>query len=470
MDIDIRALWAAWRASGALVDLLKLIFALLRAGSFEEAFALIAENAALLEGDAALESALPGITRLLDLLRRIGISESSIEWLQRHWKFREVAEVRRRLIALRRALERLLQQNPGLRPLHEFLERLMQGPRWFADKIKYAPETALGPIGIGLAEVLFIFAAGLLLPASKMGDLTLDDDTDRDKWLALITQLYRQHVKDRAEFREGTSKKTRTQLLEDADYLWKLVQAFLRRYPDSDQAAILRMIERAAGGWVRQYLGWDEDTLQPAPAPQPSSVAPPALPPQIPVTEHPHTVERPQTYEEWLAAQKKADAQRIRDRIIEVRKRLRELKRKRQDPNYEHVAGMLDEYIKQLIDELEKLRARLKEMGSDDTGEEFDEPYDPPPAAPLPPWPLGHNWQNPVRLYVNPKSGEQRWFSDPPPGGDWERMDGTDGEPQFHWGWVPEVDPETGKIDWKAGWLPGPPTVPPYQGTLALPK
>jgi len=427
LDEEIRELERAARASNDPFVWLAYLNALIRAGLREQAIAAIEEMA----------RRFPELWRLREIAELI--RKSGAEWLRRKWAF---------------DLEKLFEEFPWLR---HFLKVVQNGA------------SVLGPIIIGLFEVLFIFAVGLLLPAIKMGELTLSDDKDRDKWFELIISLYRQHVKDRAAYRDGTGTKTRTQLLEDADYLWKLVQAFLRRYPDYDQASILRMIERAAGGWVRQYLGWDDGSLQPlppvAPGPPPTPV-PPIVPPPAP---HPHTVERPQTYEEWLAAQKKADAQRIRDRIIEVRKRLRELKRKRQDPNYEPVGSTLDEYINQLLEELAKLRKQLEDM-KEDTGEEFDEPYDPLPPAPLPPWPLGHNWANPYRLYVDPKTGKQAWMSDPPPGGDWERMDGDDGQPRFHWGWVPEVDQETGKIVWKPGWLPGPPSTPPYQGTLVLPK
>jgi hypothetical protein len=470
--MEINELWRIWKTTGDVWDLLKLIVALIRAGREAEALELIAANAGLLEGSEALielEARMPGIARLISLLRRIGLSESTIEWLRRNWRIWTAMDEQQKLRALRAALQKLLDENPGLRPLQELIERLQNAPTWFAQQAKFIPESAAFPVAIGFAEVLFIFAAGLLLPASKMGDLTLDDDSDRDKWFELIAALYRQHIKDRADYRGGTSKRTRTQLLEDADYLWKLVQAFLRRYPDHDQRSLLLMIERAAGGWVRQYLGWDEDTLQPAP-PISAPSAPAPLPPRPPpVQEHPHTVERPQTYDEWIVGQKKSDAQRIRNRIIVVRKRIRELLRKRGDPNYASVTEDIDESIKKVMEELARLRKQLEDM-NEDSGEDMDEPYEAPPQAPLPPWPLGHNWANPYRLYVNPRTGEQRWFSDPPPGGDWERMDGPDGQPQFHWGWTPDIDPETGKVVWKPGWLPGPPSTPPYMGTLALPK
>jgi len=327
-----------------------------------------------------------------------------------------------------------------------------------------------GPIAIGLLEVLFIFGAGLLLPASRMGELTLHDDDDRAAWYELIITLYRRHVADREAYRQGSTAKSRTALLTDADYLWRLVQAFRRRYPETDEAAILRLIERAAGGWVRQYLGWDDDDLvRDPPVQAPDRPLPPGRPPALPVSDHPHTVERPLSHDEWVAAQKEAEKQAIRRRIIEVRARLREMMRKRHDPDYDfpETSRMIDDIIRQLLEELEKLRGQL---GTDDSGEDVDEPYEPVPPRPAPPWPLGHNWLNPYRLYVNPKTGAQAWISDPPPDGEeWERYDGADGRPRFHWGWVPEVDPETGKIKWHPGWLPGPDPAPRFHGTMIVP-
>jgi hypothetical protein len=300
-------------------------------------------------------------------------------------------------------------------------------------------------------EVILLFGAGLALPASKWGKLTLDDDADRDKWYALIIALYKRHIRERNGYREGNRTRSITELWADADYLWRLVQAFLRRYPDHESASLLRMIERAAGGWVDEYWrqddAWSKPVSPPASAPLPQPQPKPAVPTPV---EHPHTVERPMSYEDWLKEQAKADAQRKRERIARIRERIRELMRKRRDPayNYEDVHKTIDRYIEELMEELQKLRDELTATGQD-TGEEFDEPLDPLPPAPLPPWPLGHP-ARPYRLYVNPKTGEQDWFIDPP-----DRASGWEPASDYHWGWVPEVDPETGKIIWKPGWVLG---------------
>lgn len=305
-------------------------------------------------------------------------------------------------------------------------------------------------------QVILLFGAGLALPASKMGKLTLDDDADRDKWHALIVALYRRHVAERNAYRDGDRTRTITELWADADYLWRLVQAFLRRYPNYEFASVLRMIARAAGGWVEQYWRQDDEWYRPAPPPESAALprprpAPPS-PPTVPVpAEHPHTVERPTTYEDWLKEQEKAEAQRKRERIARIRERIRELMRKRRDPdyNYDSVHRTIDVYIEELMKELQKLRDELTAAG-EDTGEEFDKPIEPLPSAPLPPWPLGHPVSHPYRLYVNPKTGAQQWFSDPPDGDSgWEPAS------DYHWGWVPEVDPDTGRIIWKPGWVPG---------------
>ena len=303
-----------------------------------------------------------------------------------------------------------------------------------------------------VTEVVILFGAGLALPASRWGKLTLDDDADRDKFFELIIELYKRHIRERNAYRNGDRSRSITQLWADADYLWRLVQAFLRRYPDHDSASLLRMIERAAGGWVDEY--WRQDDSWYMPEPPPARIPLPTPPPPSrcppPPAEHPHTVERPRSYEDWLKEQAKSEAQRKREHIARIRERIRELMRKRRDPayDYEEVHKTIDRFIEELMKELEKLRQELKEAG-EDTGEEFDEPLDPLPPAPLPPWPLGHPVR-PYRLYVNLKTGRLDWFIDPP-GSD----SGWEPASEYHWGWVPEVDPDTGKIIWKPGWLPG---------------
>jgi hypothetical protein len=47
---------------------------------------------------------------------------------------------------------------------------------------------------------------------------------------------------------------------------------------------------------------------------------------------------------------------------------------------------------------------------------------EPPPPPPSLPWPLGHDWSRPRRAYVNMRTGEQRWFSDPPDSGEWKPL------------------------------------------------
>jgi hypothetical protein len=357
-------------------------------------------------------------------------------------------------VAYLSALIRLRQWNLAEDVLAEMLQRF--GMSRLPEIQRLVPETQgaviveYGAVVAGAAiEVILLFGAGLALPASKMGKLTLDDDADREKWYQLIVALYRRHVTERNAYREGDRTRTITQLWADADYLLRLVEAYLRRYPDDDLARVLRMIERAARGWIDQYWRQEDEWYRPAPpqsAPLPSPPAPAPAP-----AEHPHTVERPTSYEDWLKEQKKGEAQRKRERIARIRQRIRELMRKRRNPdyNYDSIHEIIDGYIEALMKELQKLRDELTAAG-EETGEEFDEPIEPLPPAPIEPWPLGHPTR-PYRLYVNPKTGEQRWFLDPPDSdSDWQPAS------DYHWGWVPEVDPNTGRIIWKPGWVPGP--------------
>jgi pentatricopeptide repeat protein len=185
-----------------------------------------------------------------------------------------------------------------------------------------------------VTEVVILFGAGLALPASRWGKLTLDDDADRDKFFELIIELYKRHIRERNAYRNGDRSRSITQLWADADYLWRLVQAFLRRYPDHDSASLLRMIERAAGGWVDEYWRQDDSWYMPEPPPAriPLPTPPPPSPCPPPPAEHPHTVERPRSYEDWLKEQAKSEAQRKREHIARIRERIRELMRKRRDP------------------------------------------------------------------------------------------------------------------------------------------
>jgi hypothetical protein len=299
-------------------------------------------------------------------------------------------------------------------------------------------------------QVLILFGAGLALPASKWGGLTLNDDRDRDAWYALIVAVYKRHVGERNAYRDGDRTRTITELWADADYLWPSVRAFSGRYPKHESASLLRMIERAAGGWVHQYWRQDDDWYTPQPS-QPVP-PPPPIPPPEPVAPRPvgrpHMVERPTSYEDSVKEQAKADAQRKRERIARIRERVRELRRKRRDPAYDYRAVLkeIDGYIEALLMELQKLRDDLTEA-DEDTGEDMDEPIELPPPAPLPQWPLGHPAQG-YRLYVKPGTNQQDWFVDPP-GGEWAPAS------DYHWGWAPEVDPNTGKIIWRPGWAMG---------------
>src|SRR3954451_20383088 len=288
------------------------------------------------------------------------------------------------------ALSRLRRFSEAEAVLEQIVTRF--GPGVVAE-LEVDTGTELLIIELGTAfEVILFFGAGLALPASKWGKLTLDDDADRDKWYALIIALYQRHIRERNRYREGDRSRSITELWADADYLWRLVQAFLRRYPNHESASLLRMIERSAGGWVDEYWRQDDAWFKPVSPPVSAPLLQPPTPPAVPTpVEHPHTVERPMSYEDWLKKQAIADAQRKRERIARIRERIRELMRKRRDPayNYEEIHKTIDRYIKELMEELEKLRGELTAAG-EDTAEEFDEPLAPLPPVPVPPWPLGH--------------------------------------------------------------------------------
>ena len=109
------------------------------------------------------------------------------------------------------------------------------------------------------------------------------------------------------------------------------------------------------------------------------------------------------------------------------------------------------EGLRELIERLEKEREELGRFAEDLGGEGAGESSQPPP---LPPWPLGHHWARPWRLFVDPRTGEQRWSGKPIEG--WEEMFGKDLQPRFRWGRRRKRDGS----GWEDGWIP----IPPFTG------
>jgi hypothetical protein len=306
----------------------------------------------------------------------------------------------------------------------------------------------LGVMGIGLAEVLWFFGAGLALPASKMGELSIELPGDKSAlhaWEALIS-AYQEHVRQRDDYKHAPTAHKQLELRNSVYALRKEILHFLHAHPHDPHKSDVEAMFQKVDEWYNQY---SYSTFPTAPVPPPSP-APPASP-HKPLAKEPvpPTIAKPPTLE-WL------EGERIRHMIQFHKEWLRKWKKKRKEaePWEDWYKKEVDKAIARETEEIEKLREKAKALGQS-TGEEWDEPLEGPPPPPLDP--LTKTYIQPVNEYINKKTGEKRVFTDaePPTSEDWVRVEfnPTTGQYNIRWGWVPQDDPETGKRTWIPGWI-----------------
>jgi hypothetical protein len=433
MDELIQELERRLQADPSDMDALRRFIAeLIRRGDLLRALVLLLANWARM-GFASLEEALrafPGMQRLFEL-------------------YEELA----RLLGLKELGGAGGWEKARIRVLLKQIGRL----------VKFVPSAAtletIGAIGLPLLATALIWIGGLSLVASKLGTLgTRDPFTDlSEEPYEAILDAFMQHSRSRDDYRVvPTSAKLRN-LAYEASYLLGLITSFLRRYPDDPRASYVRDVLRpiVQDYVTKYYYGEGPTSLVRPPTPKIPVTTPLPVPQSPP--EHPHTVSPPATFEEELRLQYvKSEADSIRKQIKTVRAQIRKRKKelREAEPWRDETRKNLKEAIERSQQELEKLREKAQDLDVE-TDEELDEPLDPVGPAPLPPWPLGHDWSHPSRLYVDPKTGRQIWGGSKSPGEEWEPMDDpATGKPRYRWGWVPRIDPETLEPRWEPGWVP----------------
>lgn len=432
---------------------LLLILLLMRAGRSAEIAALLAQLGIARATIEAAMAELPGFAEVMALIARV---RQLTEQLRRALEIGNPRSIERILRLLRAAVEQLqaaLQQYPHLQALANRAQQLVQNVYKLLEDITYfaktLPASAPGPILVGAGEVLFIFAAGLLLPASKMGELSIEWPIDKgpSDFPALL-EACQEHVRKRDDYTHGPNWTKLRELMNSASALSNEISHFLPQHPADARKSTVEAMQRQVEAWIEQYYNGV------GPAALPETPPPPAQPPAPPTTSHPSeplppAVAKPPTLA-WL------EGEDIR-RLIQLHKEwIRKWKKKRNEakPWEEQYKKDLDKAIDGELAEIEKLRKKAAELGQS-TGEEWDEPLDDPPPPPFDQMTV--TFIEPVTVYVNKKTGEKRVFKNakPPTSEDWVevRFDFTSGQWNIRWRWVPQDDPETGRRTWNPGWI-----------------
>lgn len=461
MDEEIRQAIRNVQADPTDIEaVIALILLYIRYGLVDQ---LEAELARLGISRAVLQQAwarIPGGEELLRIINGIRRLTKDLKSAIDRGQSRRIQDCLSRLSALLARLEQYLLQNPHLRPaagrairLAQQVIGMLRDTINFTKTLPASAASAAGPILIGASEVLLLFAAGILLPASKMGELSIELSAEKaglDAFETLLT-AYQQHIRQRDDYRHVPNWTKLRELMNSASALSTDIRRFLRQYPDDARKSVVEAMQRQVLQWIEDYyygIGPSQ------PAPEPMEPLPPAAPPGVPLAPAPAqpvppTIAAPPTLE-WQ------EGEHIR-KLIQIHKEwIRKWKKKKKEalPYEEKYKEELDKAIKREMDELEKLREKAQAIGQS-TGEDYDEPLDDPPPPPMDMMTV--TFIEPVHEYVNRKTGEKRTFTDanPPDPEEWAKVefDFTTGQWNIRWGWVQQYDPDTGKPSWAPGWV-----------------
>jgi len=150
----------------------------------------------------------------------------------------------RRRVVLER-IERLIAENPRLR---QIVARVTMGG---TPELTAALE-ALEVLNLAAFEVELLVGLGIILPASRMGQL-VSAETDSDSWATELTELWVDYARARAEYDAVTTWTALGQLRIQAANLAAQIRMFLRYYPTHPSANqlghVLRRLEQQIAGY-----------------------------------------------------------------------------------------------------------------------------------------------------------------------------------------------------------------------------